>query len=251
MRSLENQTNKNFEIIFILNDKFFDNPKYEFVFLALQNCTSFPIRFSKTHKVGKSMSISSMFKNSDVPSIIINALNDYDFVIQSAMDFDDFIFKNAVADTQDKVNECDSILAYGYCKGYTYLNGEIRNYKASFHGAGHVAILQSLILKSTFAKKLPCIGIYSYVHSKFKLGMKNFFKENNLKFSENMFQQNKKTTAFIYFRTEFSHNNLVTNPGSLERLYPKKPFLTTNEDGLTKEHLKSEFGFEYKLNSIE
>ena len=40
LNSLENQTNKNFELIFILNDKVFDDPKYEFIFSTMRDYTS-------------------------------------------------------------------------------------------------------------------------------------------------------------------------------------------------------------------
>ena len=35
LSSLENQTNKNFDLVFLVNEKFFDNPTYEFVFKTL------------------------------------------------------------------------------------------------------------------------------------------------------------------------------------------------------------------------
>lgn len=108
--SLENQTNKNFDLVFIVNAKFFDNPKYEFVFSTLKESTTLSLTF---------------IKNSEQARLVKQAFNDFDFVIQSRMDFDDFIFKDAIADTQSKVDECENILSYGYCKGYIYICNEL------------------------------------------------------------------------------------------------------------------------------
>lgn len=246
LKSLENQTNKNFEFIFLVNEKFFSDPKYEFIFTELRNCTSLPLKFVKTHQAVRG--IAWMYTNTEMPSLIKEMFNHYDFVIQSALDFDDFIYKDAIADTQSKVNECNGILSYGYCKGYTYFNGELSPYRQLFNGMGHHSMLQSLILKSSFAKNLPFIGIHSFVHTKFKPGMKEFLEKNGVAFSEDMFQQNASTNAFIYFRHKFSHNNLVTDPGHLDKFSKRRKI--TNED-ITKEQLADEFGFHYELNSIE
>lgn len=230
--SLENQTNKNFELVFMVNPKFFGNPKYDFVFSALQCATTLPVKFIKPNEQAR---------------LIKDAYETNDFVISSRMDFDDFIFKDGVADTQNKVKECDSILSYGYCKGYKCFDRELYNCLLLYKKVGHHSILGSMILKSTFAKKLPFIGVYSFNHTKVKIGIKGFLEKNGLEFSENMFQQNISTSAFIYFRGDFSHCELANLPGEFERLKKAKP---TN-DKLTKKQLAEEFGFHLKLNSIK
>lgn len=233
LRSLENQTNKDFELVFILNDRFFDETKYEFIFSTLQDSTILPLKF---------------IRRNEESSLIKEALNKYDFVIYTRMDFDDFVFKDAVANTQSKVNECDNILLYGYCKGYTYLLGELYRYTALFHGIGHASPFQSFILESSFGKKLPFIDIYNS-HHKFKPILKDFLEKNDVEFSENMFQQNTSNNACIYFRHEFAQQLLVTN-STLELPSGKKP-LTTEETGITKQQIEDEFGFFYDLNSIK
>ena len=248
LKSLENQTSKNFEIVFLAHEKFFADKKYEFIFSTLENATTLPIKFVKISQLGKSTTISWLQRNSGMQDLINEAYDNYDFVIQSCMDFDDFIYKDAIADTQSKVAERENILVYGYCKGYMYFDGELYPIRWRFEGNGHIAIVQSLIVKSSFARKIPFIGIYSFPHSKFKIGMKEFLEKNGIEFSESMFKQSTHKNALIYFRHEFSHNNLVTNKGKIERTLPNKKKLS-NE--VTKKQLAEEFAFFHELKSIK
>ena len=244
LRSLENQTNKNFEIVFFSNRYFFDE-KYDFVFSTLRDSTTLPVKFAKLKNKAKIERPN--FNEGDMADLVNAALNEYDFVIQTRIDFDDFVFKDGFADTQSKVDECENILAYGYCKGYMYFDGVIYPNFWLWRGQGHIGIFQSLIMKSSFAKSLPFFSIYRD-HSRFLDPFKNFLENNGVKFSESMFQQNSSDNAYIYFRSEFSHNNLVTNPGHLNKLRDNPK---TNPIGITKKYLEEEFGFEYELKSIK
>ena len=232
--SLENQTDKNFDLVFVVNAKFFGNPKYEFVFSALQCATALPLKFIKPNEQAR---------------LVKDAFKEYDFVIQSRMDFDDFIFKDATADTQNKVNDCDSILAYGYCKGYEYKLKELYNFFHEYKKIGYHSVLGSVILKSSFAKNLPFIGAYTYNHGEIKRLMKIFLEKNGIAFSERMFQQNTSTKAIIYFRHDFAHWILTHHDGKPITTLPDHPHLTTKD--ITKKQLAEEFGFHLKLNSIE
>ena len=235
LKSMENQTNQNFDLVFILNPKFFDNPKYEFIFSTLKNSTALSIIFVKT---------------AEIPNLVKDAFNSYDFVIQSRLDFDDFMIKDAVEDTQNKVNECDNILGYGYCRGYLrHVNSELYPRYKFYDGIGHLGALQSLILKSSFAKNLPFIGIFNLVHTRLKTGIQDFVEKNGVEFSENMFQQNTSKVAYIYFKTEFSREHLVKK-GTTKFKVPKYKKPLTTED-ITKKQLEEEFGFYYEVNSIK
>lgn len=233
LSSLENQTNKNFDLVFITNPKFFDNPKYEFVFSALQYATTLPLKFIKVNEMS---------------GLVKNALKEYDFVIYSRMDLDDFIFKNAIADTHSNVAECDNILAYGYCRGYSYIWGELYEHYRLWKGVGHHSVLQSLILKTSFAKNLPILSIYN-PHPTIKTFLKKFLDDNGLTFSENMFKQNTSTNAYIYFRHEFSLDQFVEK--SHNPLKPPKNKEPITSADITKKQLADEFGFHLKLNSIK
>ena len=232
LRSLENQTNQNFETIFLFHSKVIDNPKYDSIFSALRESTTLPLKF---------------MKRGDEGNFIKAAFNEYDFVIQTRVDFDDFIFKNAVADTQSKVDECENILAYGYCRGYKYVCKELTfcNWKDA---SSHYSIFQSLIMKSSFAKNLSPIVPFDLRHDRFKLELKNALEKNGVEFSENMFRQNTSTKAYIYFKHVFSADQLIRLKGAA-LLPPKKPL--TNANGLTKKQVEDEFGFFYELNSIK
>ena len=233
LSSLDNQTNKNFDLVFILNVKFFDNPKYEFIFTELQNGTALPVKF---------------IKNAEQPRLVRDAMNDYDFVIQSRMDFDDFVYKDAVAETHAQVDDCADLLSYGYCKGYIYAYGELYPQYNTWEELGHQSILQSLILKSSFAKNLPFIGAYGHNHGRVKTVIKEFLAKNGVEFAERMFRQNTTTNAYIYFRHECAHWQL-TQAGTSQIKIPDRPPVTSKD--ITKEQLAAEFGFHYELKSIK
>lgn len=234
--SLENQTNKNFELVFLANPKFFDDPKYEFVFSILRASTTLPLTF---------------IKMGDIPRLVKDAYEKYDYVIQSRMDFDDFIYKDAVADTQSKVDECKSIMTYGYCRGYEYTFKELYRFFHPYGKIGWHGVLGSLILESSFAKKMPFIGIYGFAsnHGRIKLIIKEFLEKKKVEFSESMFQQNVTTNALIYFRHDSSHQFLTKNAGNPQLKIPKRPPLTGKD--ITKKQLEEEFGFHWELNSIK
>jgi len=174
LKSLENQTNQNFEVAFILNEKFFEEEKYKFIFQELSD-TPLKVRFIPFVKGTR--------LTEAIAPVVKEAYDEYDFVIQSRMDFDDFIYRGAVDETQNKVNECENILSYGYCRGYEYVYEELYNRENLYKGIGHLAILSSIILKSSFAKNLlaknfPFIGAYSFLpHPQTKIKMKSFFEK--------------------------------------------------------------------------
>lgn len=254
LRSLENQTNKNFEMIFLVNPKFFEEPKYEFIFSTLQGYTTLPLRFVKFNR-------DTIFyrnkegawdfyidnQNTEYIDILKAARDDYDFVITTKIDFDDFIFKDAVADTQNKINQCDTLFAYGYNRGYEYIYGELYPFCYTWNGEGHHSIFQSLILSSSFAKKIPCLLVYDFWHNRIIPQLKVFLEKYNVNFSENMVLLNTSTNAFIYFRHDFSTEHKKSKKVKLH--IPEKKFLTTAD--ITKKQLKEEFGFFYELNSIK
>ena len=231
-KSLENQSNKNFDIVIIAHEKVFSNKKYEFIFKEFQEGTTLSLKFIKA----KEQSL-----------LVKEAMNEYDFVIYSRMDLDDFIFKDAVEDTQNKVSECENVLAYGYNRGYTYVWGELYPHCWLFSNRGHHSILQSLIWESSFAKNLPFMSIFSG-HPKIKLVLKKFLEDNGVEFSESMFQQSKATNAYIYFRHDLSLDQFDKNSRNPIKI-PNKPQLTTKD--ITKKQLEEEFGFHYDLKSIK
>lgn len=233
LKSLENQTNKNFEICFLANDRYFAEPKYEFILKELGDSPTVPIKFIKRgdHSVQ-------------------DAYNDYDFVIQTRVDFDDFMRKDVVADTQSKVAECDSILSYGYSKGYTYFNEELYNFPVpGYAQSGQMSTFQSWIIKSSFAKKIPPVSAYPCEHTKTKPFLKDLLAKNGFEFSENMYQNNITANAFIYFR----HDATWMNAGKPYTARPKQDIgseILTDKD-ITKKQLEDDFAFHYELKSIK
>ena len=258
LRTLENQTNQNFELIFILHPKFFAEPKYEFIFSTLKNSTKLPLKFMENTGIYKNNGLAYMFKadmNDELATLLKDTHDKYDFVVTTRIDLDDFIHKNAVEEAQSKINECDSVLSYGYNKGYRYVYGEL--YPSFFHwnkGLGHHSIFQSLILKSSFAKKLPPFSVEDFNHPTVAPELKNFLEKNGLEYSDNMFQENNSINAFIYFGHELSQEHIYNLSKKKEDLskpliIPKKVKLTTAD--ITKQQLKEEFGFTLELKSIK
>ena len=244
LSSLENQTNKNFELVFRVNNKFCDNPKYEFVFSTLKNSTTLPLTF-----ISGGSGLFKVESNSEFLTLLKDSLNKYDFVITTRMDFDDFVYKDAVADTQSKVAECENILAYGYNKGYAFIYNELYSRNCVWwKKTGHDSVFQSLILKSSCVKELPYVVVEKFDHPLIKPQIKTFVEENGLRFSETMFQENSVTNAFIYFRHAFAQEQLTTHGGKPFNVSGLKP-LTTKD--ITKKQLEEEFGFFHELNSIK
>lgn len=244
LRSLENQTNKNFDLIFRVNSKFCDNPKYEFVFSELKNSTTLPLTFIRGG--GGLFDVES---SGEFLPLLKVALNEYDFVITTRMDFDDFVYKGAVADTQNKSAECEDILAYGYNKGYTHIYDELYSRVCTWwKETGHESVFQSLILKSSCVKKLPYFIVEKFDHPRIKPQLKTFVEKNGLQFSEGMFQENSVTNAFIYVRHAFSQEQLAVHGGKPYNVSGKIPLTTAD---ITKQQLEDEFGFFYDLKSIK
>lgn len=235
LSSLENQTNKNFEIIFLVNDKYLTDEKYGFIFTELQDGITVPIK---------------LMKSNTVKQRIRDAFNDCDFVVQSRIDYDDFVYKDAVADTQAKVDNCKDILFYGYCKGYTYFNGDLYTFPVPHYSSnGQMSVFQSCILESSFGKKIPYIGVLSFMHTKVKPDLKNFLEKNGFEFRDDMYRKNVSANAFIWFR----HDATWSNRGNPFVELPKS--ITRNgviiDTDITKKQLEDDFAFHYDLNSIK
>ena len=107
--------------------------------------------------------------------------------------------------------------------------------------------MQSLILNSSFAKTIPLVSVNSFTHEKFKIKMKEFLEKNGVEFLERMFEQNTSTTAYIYYRHDFSQE--LNKHGGTKFKLPKRKSLTTAD--ITRKQLEEEFGFFHELKSIK
>ncbi len=249
LRSLANRTNKNFEILFILNARFAEDKKYEFIAATLKDiCAELSLECRFMYMPKDVTDWRLKYKASELPSIIAQEMDNYDYVIQSRFDFDDFLYKDAIADMHSKVADCPGVMGYGYCRGYRYVQGELYPF-FHFKGVGYHSILGSIIFKSSVAKNLPFLCIYTFPHDKAKLGIKRFVERNGLTFSEDMFQQNIADNAFVYYRHEFSHFILTKNAGDQTVKIKNQTPLTS--DDITREQLEEIFGFRCELNSIK
>ena len=121
--------------------------------------------------------------------------------------------------------------------------------KYGYDGEGVHSVLASLIFRSPFAKNLPFIDVYILNHAKLRLKLKAILEKNGIEFSENMFQQNTLTKAYIYFRHDYAHYILTHHEGKFIRKIPKHRKITDKD--ITKAQLEEEFGFHLELNSIK
>lgn len=249
--SLANQSSKNFTLLFLVNEKFFDNKKYKFIFKTLQDCCTEAAIDFKFIKISPKRFVNKVpkYESTELPALFKDAFNNYEYVIQSRMDFDDFLYKDAIADTQRKVDECETLLAYGYSKGYSYVNGELYSILKTFNHMGYLGVLGSMIMKSSLAKTIPFFTMFNFSNDKTKLFLENYCAKNGIEFSENMLQINTEVEAFVYYRHEDSHATETISKGDPTRKVRKLTPLTAAD--ITKKHLAEEFACHLEFNQIK
>ena len=135
--TLENQTNKNFTLMFLVSDN-----------LSEEN-------------------IYSILKLSDVLAIEVVRLSDLNYVIESVdtdylitsrLDYDDHVYNNCVKDIQDLLNKNPEVKLWGVNQGMSLVDGEIiphlmRREIFEQNKDGFFAPMISLILKKEACKK--------------------------------------------------------------------------------------------------
>lgn len=196
LKSLENQTNKNFEIILMIHNDI----NYEHVAIK------YLINIKSNIKI-------NIIKYKDVNNFIINNLNDEKYLITTRMDHDDLIYNGAVEEIQNKCYKNIDCYYNGYDKLITMVNNDYINvYKfyPNYKGNGSIGIFQSLIINREKINKLITI-LNLGNHTKQKENFKLIFINNNLTYKEEYFNINHLEDSSIYVKHDFNISEL-TNP---------------------------------------
>lgn len=186
--SLENQTNKNFEVIIIINDLIKDDHKIYSVLNNL-NC-SFPIHIMKKNDM----------------NLLINNINDYDYVITTRIDHDDFAKNTAVEEIQNLVkNEIKyPYLIYGYQNGIAIIGDDItttREYLPKYQGP--MSVMISLVINRKLTSDV--FSIYKLGdHSRLHNSIKKLYKEKNLEYTDDVYCINKEHLSYLYVKTGYN-----------------------------------------------
>ena len=189
LKSLENQSNKNFEVIIKINNDLPEDNK----------------AISELKHIQSSINI-NVIRSNLTDKYIIDNTNKAKFVITTRIDHDDLIYNDAVKDIQNKCNVNIPLYYNGYNNGITMINDNIKDcYK--FNGSykrGSISIFQSLIINKNLYKDY--LNIYS-------LGPHNNQIDKFIKFykgfvyNKSYFNINKLENSFVYVKHNFNHSS--------------------------------------------
>ena len=193
LKSLENQSNKNFEIIIIIHNEI--NLNHSSIKKLLKIKTNLNLKVLKLKEIKSYININS--KN-------------FDFLITTRIDHDDLIYKDAVEEIQNKCNKNIPLYYNGYDKLITMIGNDIENcYKfyPNYYGLGSIGIFQSLIVNKNKINK--SYNIFDLgIHSKLKIKFIDIYKKNNLEYKEIYFNINHIEDSSIYIKHKFNHSEL-------------------------------------------
>ena len=216
--SMNNQTNKNFEIIFIINDKH-----------DIENSS-----IKKLYDIDTSIKY-HILKNSEYFKFCVDSANGYDWIILTRMDYDDLVKNTAVEEIQDIVakNNNYDIICSGYNTGYIMHNETFYRFEeTSYHNDGYFSIFESVCTNLNSTAKIK--SIYSYTHTKLKNEIREYAKANGLKCM--IYEKPKNCDNFVWVRHENTGTELLNGMSRFNnrlKLKCKKP-----------ENFKSLFGIE-------
>ena len=220
--SLNNVKNKDFELIIMIHD----NVSFSTV--------SFFNELKTEYKI-------SIIHWSEIQNYLDSFFDKYDYIIESRMDFDDFIFSDVIDDIRNHIDKNINIKLYGYCSGYTYykLNEKYYDFYHLVNNVGHWAICSSVIINTNFLKDKKHFNIYSFNHGRSKINLQKWCNDNNVKWNDNMFEQNIIDKAFIYYRPLNSYSELLDKRNNIDYKLPGY----TNKEICKPNNLKEIFGF--------
>lgn len=196
LKSLENQSNKNFEIIMMIHNEIDLNHK----------------SIQKLYKISSIIKINILRYNETNSFIATNSKN-VKYLITTRIDHDDLIYNGAVDEIQSKCNENIPLFYNGYDRLITMLKNDIYNtYKfyPNYKGLGSISIFQSLIVNKEKINQLYTIFDLGS-HTKLKGTFINLYKVNNFEFKEEYFNLNHLEDCCIYIKHEFNHSSYI-NP---------------------------------------
>lgn len=202
LQSLLNQTNKNFEIIFLINDNAPIDVINEFIENVKKNyhINIFPV------------------KNCNITKYLYNVdKNEYDWLITTRMDYDDLIYNEAANNIQEIVKSTKyDLLCHGYCKGCTMIDKDYEStclFFNEYNNVGAINIFQSLAIRTKYIDKdnNTLFNINQVSHVDFAARL------NTSPIKNNCIIQNKSDTTFCYMKTGQNLSSVQCNTDKWHR----------------------------------
>lgn len=198
LKSLENQTNNNFEIIIMIHNEIDENHPS---ILKLKQIKS-------TIKI-------NIIRFNEINDFLQNHLDDnYDYMITSKIDHDDLIYNEAVEEIQNKCNKNVPFYWMGYDKLITMINDNyLDTYKfyPDYKGVGAMSTFQSIILNTKIIKNIKYYHAFGLGHVNNKQSFINWFINNNLEFKEDYYNINHLEDSAIYIKHNFNMSSYEHN----------------------------------------
>lgn len=196
IKSLENQVNKNFEVILMIHDEI---PLEHVAIVELKN-------------INTNLKI-NIIRYKDLTNFINNNLGNEQYLITTRIDHDDLIYNYAVEEVQNKCNDSISCYYNGYDKLITMIDNDYNNackFYPNYKGNGSISIFQSLIINRNRINKIITIS-HLGSHTKQKEKFKEIFTTNNLVYNEAYFNINHLEDSCIYVKHNFNISTMI-NP---------------------------------------
>lgn len=202
LQSLLNQTNKNFEIILLVNDNAPIDVINEFI---------------EDIKIQYHIDISPV-RYTNITEYLYNVnKNKYDWLITTRMDYDDLIYNEATNNIQEIVKSTKyDLLCHGYCKGCTIINKDynlVYEYYNEYNNVGAINIFQSLAIRTKYIDNdnNTLFNILQINHIDFSQQLNVSPIENNI------IIQNKSDMTFCYMKTDQNLSSIQCNTNKWHR----------------------------------
>ena len=232
IQSLNNQTNKNFEVIYLLNEKHDINFINKLFYKKIKQIDNFNINFIKRY---------------ELKNYISNNIKGYDICITTRIDCDDLINCNAVADVQNlciKQNFYPVILC-GYNYGYRMYDDK-RIYDAKYIYQNYRGFISIFISAITYLDKNNnnFINIYDLgPHHDCGNNLKELYNKLNISYKDCdiiHILDNKNDKSFVYNRYNSSSSSIIQNIN--EKTTEHSEYI----HNINKQKFKDLFGFDLK-----
>lgn len=220
IRSLENQTCKDFELLVLINDNISKNHPSIIKLNDLCKTTSF---------VSKVLKLNELNIQND---------NTYDYIITSRIDYDDFAKFDAVEEIQSTTSDLPYVV-FGYLNGIAIKDVNDINtcleYLPTYGNNGPMSVMATLIVNTKTCKQfLTIIDLIN--HAILHKTLKKVYEENDIEYDDNAYVLVKDRLSYLYVNTG-CNVSCASNPD-------KKWGVDDNKVVRTKEWYKIKFGLE-------
>ena len=185
--TLENQTNKNFELLVLVHPKL-NLGVYKRKFTGMSDkLTINVIRFAK------------------IDEYIAEAAKTAENLIVTRIDYDDLVWNGAVDDIQHRIGKAP-LYIYGYNRGYAWHEGKIdlMAFYQEYGKRGHMSIFQSCII-NTSDEDITGIHPYKWNHTK----PMESFAIKAIPQGKVLYEPNYTKDAFVWVRHENTSSGLI------------------------------------------